>query len=356
MFGVSRGTSEKFVIRSSSVRIPSNFQHFLNNGDNKERLFEVIEEVWSENKYILGDRVVFFARADKCTKIDETGCTNVEELRSNHEEADTKVVYLLKHAIETEEHPDEASFVVRSSSGDIDIPMILLSSDLPDHAKVILDSGRDEHRRIIDLSECTLPDQQKKSLLGIHAFSGCYQISSFLRKGKKTCWNVLEKNPHLFQAFALLGTQQEASDELIQSLEEYVCKLYGEKRCLDVNQARRKIFWRSLKNKKKIIDLSLLPPCRRSLIYHIRRANYLCFIWRQAAIPLMILDNPQNHGWDEICNFKWSEEVYPEVVSFPANAASITCEEDEEDNVDLEEDDVNDVFDVDENLDGEEYF
>ena len=68
----------------------------------------------------------------------------------------------------------------------------------------------------------------------------------------------------------------------------------------------------------------------------------------------MILDSPQNHGWDEICNFKWSEEVYPEaVVSFLG--ASITCA-DEEDNFDLEEDDVNDIFDVDENLDGEDYF
>ena len=68
------------------------------------------------------------------------------------------------------------------------------------------------------------------------------------------------------------------------------------------------------------------------------------------------MDSLQNHGWDEICDFKWSEEVYPEaVVSFLANAASITCA-DEEDNIDLEEDDVNDIFDVDENLDGEEYF
>ena len=122
----------------------------------------------------MGDRIVFFARGDKCTKIDESGCINVGELYSNHEY--TKVVYLLKHAIETEVQPDEASFVVRSSSGDIDIPIIILSVDFPEHAEIILDSGHDKNRRRIYLSEYTLPEQQKTALIGI-PFSGCDQKS-----------------------------------------------------------------------------------------------------------------------------------------------------------------------------------
>ena len=119
----SKGTSQKLVIRSPTVQIPSDFQSFLNNGDNKERLFEIMEEVWSACIHLLGHRVVFFARASICTKIDENGSTTVDELASNHEEADTKVMYLLKHAIEQEQHPDRAAFVVRCNSGDIDIPV-----------------------------------------------------------------------------------------------------------------------------------------------------------------------------------------------------------------------------------------
>ena len=65
-------------------------------------MFEIIEEVWSTNSYVLGERVVFFARKDACTRIEASGSTAVEELSSNHEEADTKIVYLLKHAIDNE--------------------------------------------------------------------------------------------------------------------------------------------------------------------------------------------------------------------------------------------------------------
>ena len=61
---ISRGVSDKLLIRSSNVKIPSNFQNFLNNGDNKEGLSELIKDVWSENRNILGNRVVYFAQSD----------------------------------------------------------------------------------------------------------------------------------------------------------------------------------------------------------------------------------------------------------------------------------------------------
>ena len=197
----SRGVSDKFVIRSPNVRVPAEFQKFLNNGDNKERLFEIIEQVWSENKHLLGDRVIFFARSNQCTKINQSECSVVEEFASNHEEADTKVVYLVQHAIEMEPEPMNSVFVVRSSSGDVDIPVILLANDFPAGTAIVLDSGRDKYRKNLSISDCEFSNLKKKALLGLHAFTGCDQVSSFLRKGKVTCWKVLEKNPHLLQGF-----------------------------------------------------------------------------------------------------------------------------------------------------------
>ena len=225
------------MINSSSA-----VQMFLNNGDNKERLFEVIVEVWTENNHLLGNRVIFFARKDKCTQIDGKGSTAIEELSSDHEEADTKVVYLLKHAIEKEEDLDTAVFVVRSSSGDVDIPVILLANDLQTNATIILDNGRDKFRKVVHLSNCRFSDSQKKALLGFHAFTGCDQISSFLRKGKISCWKVLKNNPCLFKGFIQLGSEKDINDDLVAILEDFVCKLYGEKNVHDVDQARRNIF------------------------------------------------------------------------------------------------------------------
>ena len=85
----------------------------MNHGDNKERLFEIIEQVWIENKHLLDDRIIFLAQSNQCARISQCSCDPVEELFSNHEEADTKLVYLLQHAIEMElEHLDSV-FVVR---------------------------------------------------------------------------------------------------------------------------------------------------------------------------------------------------------------------------------------------------
>ena len=39
------------------------------------------------------------------------------------------------------------------------------------------------------------------------------------------CRKILEKNDHLLQAFILLGSEQEGSDNVITSLEEYAYKL-----------------------------------------------------------------------------------------------------------------------------------
>ena len=54
-------------------------------------MFELIEEVWMENCGPLGERVAYFARGGKCKKISNSGSVDVEELETDHEEADTKI-------------------------------------------------------------------------------------------------------------------------------------------------------------------------------------------------------------------------------------------------------------------------
>ena len=61
-----RGQAETFVIRSPDIRIPPDFKNFLNNGTNKERLLELIEDVWKGEAAALGNRIVYFARQCTC--------------------------------------------------------------------------------------------------------------------------------------------------------------------------------------------------------------------------------------------------------------------------------------------------
>ena len=49
------------------------------------------------------------------------------------------------------------------------------------------------------------------------------------------------------------------TDDLTKELEEYISYLFGGKTS-DVTAPRNEIFWKTLKNKKQVIDLFHLPP------------------------------------------------------------------------------------------------
>ena len=119
-----RGESNKLTIKGGKVRIPPDFQNFLCHVGYKERLFELLEEIWIMNRHMLVDRVVYIARGSICTRITNVDYGEVEDLKTDHEEADTKIAYLIHHVINT--NTDAAEIIVRSCSGDIDIPVIPL--------------------------------------------------------------------------------------------------------------------------------------------------------------------------------------------------------------------------------------
>ena len=135
----SRGSSPNFLIRSAQVRIPADFQSFLCNGDNKERLFCLIESTWTEKRYLLGNRVIYFARSESCLKISNEGTEVITELKTNHEEVDTRISYLVQHAIQNNIRISE--ICVRSPSGDIDILVILIGSYGSVDQYIVVDNG-----------------------------------------------------------------------------------------------------------------------------------------------------------------------------------------------------------------------
>ena len=91
----------------------------------------------------------------------------------------------------------------------------------------------------------------------------------------------------------------------------------------DVDQASKNIFWRTLKMKKQVIDLSLLPPCKKSLLLHVSRANYISNIWRQSSTAVTRLDEPQNHGWNDDYTLRWCGTLYlDDIAQFLVNQNS----------------------------------
>ena len=56
-------------------------------------------------------------------------------------------------------------------------------------------------------------------------------------------------------------------------MKEFVCHLYGfwEK---DINTVRHEIFIKKNKREKKVVDLSVLPPCKSVLYYYTLRQKH----------------------------------------------------------------------------------
>lgn len=320
-----RGQSDKYILRTPDIRIPVPFAQFMCNGENKDRMLELIEQVLREERALLSDRIVYYARGKVCMKITSQCSEEIPSLASDHIEADTKICYLTQHALK-ENSGDPTVCVVRSSSGDTDIPIILLGNEC-ENLKVIIDNGSGKSRQVLDLSRSHLTDIQKQALIGTHAFSGNDYVSSFFRKGKKTWWKVIKDDEHLLKAFAELGNEQQISSVILDELQRATCAVYNQRRYKRVNEARASLFWSQFHH-GKIADLSALPPCESALALHGARSNYVARMWRLAHKAQQSLDTPVNHGWKEDLSIHWVDIPYPhDVVELLCNKAGEDREE-----------------------------
>ena len=143
-------------------------------------MFELIEEVWVENKENMDEeRTIFFARKSKCIKITQHDVTEVQELWTDHEEADTKVVYLSEHASFT----TVSEICIRSSQVISIYLLYLLEPDIS--MRTFIDNGIGKHRKKIRIDNSPLTSKQQKALIGFHAFTGNDYVSSFFKDNKE---------------------------------------------------------------------------------------------------------------------------------------------------------------------------
>ena len=96
------------------------------------------------------------------------------------------------------------------------------------------------------------------------------------------------KNENFINTFIALSLTWNIAENTIDNLEEYVCLLYG-CRQRNVNAVCKKLFDNKYLNQNKVMDKSLLLPCRSSLRLHILRANVVARIWIQADQQLIEL-------------------------------------------------------------------
>lgn len=120
---------------------------------------------------------------------------------------------------------------------------------------------------------------------------GCDSTSAFRGKGKAKPWKILQDNPDFVQSFCDLGKSSTLSQDLVMSLNVFVCLLYGDKSSKTVDECRYNLF-----KAGKCSDETLPPNCD-SLLKHIERANLQAAAWSRCLYTQSQLFPPVGNGW-----------------------------------------------------------
>lgn len=334
-----RGASEsqRILIKSFNTLIPSDLNGFYSNGENKTQLIKLTFEFIKANAKkcldILNCNAIIMSGDEYCEKVTIENVLNVENLVSNQEEADTKVVLHAMDALEC-----EGNVCIRSPSGDTDILVIAVGL-LAGNSRVLIDTGNGDGRKKIWLDSITLTPEQQNALIGFHAFTGNDYVSAFFRKSKQICWDKMnDVNNDWTEIFASLGDEWILSNDQKSNFEKFVCHLYStNKSC--VNDARFKIFEKKHLKSKQVADLSLIPPCLRTFLFHLERTNFVAKLWKSSGTAMIDLPSPTQHGWTDDWDILWTDEMFPDSMN-----EYVVSNEDDDDEDDFEDDIEGDIF------------
>ena len=128
-------------------------------------------------------RELYFSNVNHCLKITQHEICIVTEKLSDHEEADTKFVGLVKAA----NNENGKTVMVRICSGDIDLIVFFILFEF-NRITILIDNGVEKSREITDMSTSLLCQQKCKALAAVHVFWGNDYAPSFLQK--RVMWKL----------------------------------------------------------------------------------------------------------------------------------------------------------------------
>ena len=180
-----RGSAGKILLKSNKSKIPRDFNKFLSNSENKQKMVSIMFDVMEQDRCkvldLLRTNKLILAGDNFCKVLTVSTAEDFTTLINNQEEADTKVVLHSHQAIEEYE---TNRVLLRSPSGDTDILVLIISLLYDFKNRIVIDNGVGSSRKLIWLGSIDFSSSRLNSLLGFHAFTGNDYVSSFFRKGK----------------------------------------------------------------------------------------------------------------------------------------------------------------------------
>ncbi|XP_071822275.1 uncharacterized protein [Apostichopus japonicus] len=299
------GGTEIFRIYSDDQSVPKQWKKFLSASTNKESLVKYVFQKWSSGDMDLHGVVIFIAHDQECHQIctTESGveCKPVPALHCNHEEADTRIFLHCSYASSVTKCNN---IIIKSPDTDVMIIAVAMCSTLS--TRLFFSTGVGNKKRIIDVSQVAnnVGTDICSALIGFHVFTGCDSVSSFYGKGKVKCLKVLKSRPEFCNTFSSLGETFDVPNELSKTLQSFVCCLYGQTACTDVNQARLNLFRLDVRCETG------MPPTQDALQKHILRANYQTAIHKLCFEQFPEVPPPISHGWkvvDDNLDIDWMD-------------------------------------------------
>lgn len=270
-----------------------NWRRMLACSESKTKLAHFLADSWKceLKRKRIGDKILFVTCDEKCFKITYSQVEEIEELKSNHEEADTRIFLHAKHAAAT-----FGTVVIVADDTDVLIIALYLSQFISNN--LLIRHGTKCRLRLLDIKKLSsaLGKVVCSALLGLHSWTGCDSVSSFASQGKIKALKLLQNNSDYQQTFALLGSSWELTEELYNRIQKFACQLYCKNTTITtVNDLRHYMFI----EKKACIESDKLPPCYDTLQQHTLRANYQAAIWRRSLDNCPHIPKPTDgHGWE----------------------------------------------------------
>lgn len=175
---------QKVRVFNKDQHIPKQWKKFLALGENKESLIQFLCEHWrSYESSCLGHlSALYVTSKEKCYcftqaryEEEQIDCSEVSDLETNHEEADTR---LLLHANQAKETNDR--IIIKSPDTDVFVLSIAMQRTIEKETFFMTGTGN-KFRLIPIMSIVEETDENLcQCLLGFHAFSGTYVMLIFI--------------------------------------------------------------------------------------------------------------------------------------------------------------------------------
>ena len=277
-----------------------NYRKFMLNAENKAALAAFVSEyfVLKGPSILVDGQIIVLAGGFKVgqmvKKVTKASVTNLTELFSSQEEADTRMLLHAVHLSSSHQH-----IIIRCDDTDVLVRLLYYESTELLDSSVTMYAGHitqfRDRRGYIPI--CKIVTKIGKDLClnlpAAHAITGSDTTSSFFQIGKRTAYSKLaeavKSEPNVLKTF---GHSDNITEE-VSSAQTYILKLYSNKKTQCTNLDKLRYTLASTTDR----SVAKLPPTEDTFIQHVKRARYQVSIWCQSHVQKPILWNPVGNGW-----------------------------------------------------------